>query len=38
LGQLNVLKPYMPPFLGNAAEQDALAAWLATLGDQESQP
>jgi mono/diheme cytochrome c family protein len=38
LGQLEVLKPYMPPFLGNAAEQDALAAWLATLGNQEQQP
>jgi hypothetical protein len=37
LGQLEVLKPYMPPFLGNAAERDALAAWLATLGDQEHQ-
>ncbi len=32
LGQLDVLKPYMPPFLGNAQEQDALAAWLASLG------
>jgi mono/diheme cytochrome c family protein len=38
LGQLEVLKPYMPPFLGNAAEQDALAAWLATLGNEEPQP
>ncbi|MDP2948273.1 MAG: cytochrome ubiquinol oxidase subunit I [Chloroflexota bacterium] len=38
LGQLNVLKPIMPPFLGNEQERDALAAWLATLGNQEQQP
>jgi mono/diheme cytochrome c family protein len=38
LGQLDVLKSVMPPFLGNEPERDALAAWLATLGDQEQQP
>ena len=38
LGQLNVLASVMPPFQGNAAERDALAGWLATLGDQETQP
>ena len=38
LGQLDVLKTIMPPFLGTEAERDALAAWLATLGDQEQQP
>ena len=38
LGQLNVLKTVMPPFAGNDQERDALAAWLATLGDQEQQP
>jgi cytochrome bd-type quinol oxidase subunit 1 len=31
LGQLNVLKPIMPPFLGNDDERAALAAWLASL-------
>jgi mono/diheme cytochrome c family protein len=35
LGQLDVLKTIMPPFLGNDAEREALAAWLATLGDEE---
>ncbi len=38
LAQLNVLASVMPPFQGNAAERDALAGWLATLGDQERQP
>jgi cytochrome bd-type quinol oxidase subunit 1 len=38
LGQLNVLKTVMPPFAGNDQERDALAAWLATLGNQEQQP
>jgi mono/diheme cytochrome c family protein len=31
LGQLDVLKPIMPPFLGNEEERAALAAWLASL-------
>jgi cytochrome bd-type quinol oxidase subunit 1 len=31
LGQLDVLKPIMPPFLGNDEERAALAAWLASL-------
>jgi mono/diheme cytochrome c family protein len=30
--QLDLLKPIMPPFLGNQEEGDALAAWLASLG------
>ena len=38
LGQLNVLASVMPPFQGNAAERDALAAWLATLGNEEPPP
>jgi cytochrome c553 len=31
LGQMDVLKPIMPPFLGNEEERAALAAWLASL-------
>jgi mono/diheme cytochrome c family protein len=38
LGQLNVLASVMPPFQGNDTERDALAGWLATLGDQEQRP
>jgi len=38
LDQLNVLASVMPPFQGSEPERDALAAWLATLGDQEQQP
>jgi mono/diheme cytochrome c family protein len=38
LGELNVLASVMPPFQGNAAERGALAAWLATLGNQEQPP
>ena len=38
LSKLNVLASVMPPFQGNAAERDALAGWLATLGDKEPQP
>ena len=38
LGQLDVLKPIMPPFLGNEEERAALAAWLASLdGESEEQ-
>jgi cytochrome bd-type quinol oxidase subunit 1 len=38
LGQLDVLKPIMPPFLGNEEERAALAAWLASLdGESEKQ-
>ena len=38
LAQLNVLASVMPPFQGSEPERDALAGWLATLGDQERQP
>lgn len=38
LDQLHVLASIMPPFLGNESERDALAAWLATLRDQEEEP
>jgi len=31
---LNQLKSFMPPFAGNDAEREALAAWLATLNPQ----
>lgn len=31
IDRLNVLKGYMPPFMGNAAERDALAAYLTSL-------
>lgn len=31
LAQLDVLKPIMPPFLGNEEERAALAVWLASL-------
>jgi len=38
LGQLDVLKPIMPPFLGNEEERAALAAWLASLdGERQEQ-
>jgi cytochrome bd-type quinol oxidase subunit 1 len=38
LEQLEVLKPIMPPFLGNEEERAALAAWLASLdGEGEEQ-
>jgi mono/diheme cytochrome c family protein len=38
LGQLDVLKPIMPPFLGNEEERAALAAWLASLnGEKQGQ-
>jgi cytochrome bd-type quinol oxidase subunit 1 len=38
LAQLDVLKPIMPPFLGNEEERAALAAWLASLdGESEAQ-
>lgn len=38
LAQLDVLKPIMPPFLGNEEERAALAAWLASLdGESEEQ-
>jgi len=38
LGQLDVLKPIMPPFLGNEDERAALAAWLASLdGEKQEQ-
>jgi cytochrome c553 len=38
LDQLDVLASVMPPFQGSEPERDALAGWLATLGDQERQP
>jgi cytochrome bd-type quinol oxidase subunit 1 len=37
LDQLDILKPIMPPFLGNEEEADALAAWLASLDGQSEE-
>ncbi len=37
LDQLDVLKPIMPPFLGNEDEADALAAWLASLNGESQE-
>jgi len=34
--RINVLKGYMPPFMGTAAERDALAAYLVSLHAKEA--
>ncbi len=36
--RLNMLKGYMPPFMGTAQERDALARYLLTLNDKEAIP